>query len=138
MSAKPSTAYEALLAEMLGDLQELLARAEQADLSAKQTAAAITDATASYRAQVDDMVAKLRSETASIVLKTTEHAAQSLVGQQQATLQKAAMQAMQQALTDQVLRRTRRDWMLTACIGAVTGSAFTLAVIGAKAWLIGG
>lgn len=137
MSGKPSTAYEALLAELLGDVQELLARAEHADLSAKQTAVAITEATAAYRAQVDDMVAKLRSETASIVLRTTEHAAKSLVGQQQATLQKAATQAMQQALTDQVLKRTRRDWVLMASVSALTGSVFTLGLIGAHAWLFG-
>lgn len=137
MSGKPSTAYEALLAELLGDVQELLARAEHADLSAKQTAAAITEATAAYRAQVDDMVAKLRSETASIVLRTTEHAAKSLVGQQQATLQKAATQAMQQALTDQVLKRTRRDWMAAIVLSAVTGSAVTLALVGLRSLLNG-
>lgn len=136
MSGNPSNAREALLAELLGDVQVLLARLEEADRSAKATAAAVTDATAQYRGQVDDLVNKLRAETASIVLKTTEHAAQSLVGQQQATLQKAATQAMQQALSDQVLRRTRRDWMLGAIGGALTGSAATLAVLGLRAWLL--
>ncbi|RRS01201.1 hypothetical protein EIP75_21745 [Aquabacterium soli] len=122
---------------MLGDLQVLLARAELVDQSAKQTATAITEATAAYQAQVDDMVAKLRVETASIVLKTTEHAAQSLVGQQQATLQKAATLALQQALTDTVLKRTRRDWIMTASVSALTGSIFTLGLMGAHAWLFG-
>ena len=136
MSGNPSNAREALLAELLGDVQVLLARLEEADRSAKATAAAVTDATAQYRGQVDDLVNKLRAETASIVLKTTEHAAQSLVGQQQATLQKAATQAMQQALSDQVLRSTRRDWMLGAIGGALTGSAATLAVLGLRAWLL--
>jgi hypothetical protein len=135
MTGKPSNAREALLAELLGDVQELLARLEQADQSAKATAAAVTDATAQYRGQVDELVSKLRAETASIVLKTTEHAAQSLVGQQQATLQKAATQAMQQALSEQVLRRTRRDWMLAVVCSALTGSAATLALLGLRAWL---
>jgi phytoene dehydrogenase-like protein len=137
MTAKPSNAREALLAELLGDVQQLLARLEQADQSAKATAAAVTEATAQYRGQVDELVTKLRAETASIVLKTTEHAAQSLVGQQQATLQKAATQAMQQAISSQVLRRTRRDWMMTAACGAMTGSAATLALLGVRAWLWG-
>jgi hypothetical protein len=135
MTGKPSNAREALLAELLGDVQELLARLEQADQSAKATAAAVTDATAQYRGQVDELVSKLRAETASIVLKTTEHAAQSLVGQQQATLQKAATQAMQQALSEQVLRRTRRDWFLAVVCSALTGSAATLALLGLRAWL---
>lgn len=135
MNGKPSNAREALLAELLGDVQEVLARLEQADQSAKTTAAAVTGATAQYRGQVDELVSKLRAETASIVLKTTEHAAQSLVGQQQATLQKAVTQAIQQALSKQVLRRTRRDWMLAVICGALTGSAATLAVLGLRAWL---
>lgn len=135
MTSKPSNAREALLAELLGDVQDLLARLEQADQSAKATAAAVTDATAQYRGQVDELVSKLRAETASIVLKTTEHAAQSLVGQQQATLQKAATQAMQQALSEQVLRRTQRDWILAVVCSALTGSAATLALLGLRAWL---
>lgn len=135
MTGKPSNAREALLAELLGDVQDLLVRLEQADKSANATAAAVTDATAQYRGQVDELVSKLRAETANIVLKTTEHAAQSLVGQQQATLQKAATQAIQQALSEQVLRRTRRDWMLAAVCGALTGSAATLALVSLRAWL---
>lgn len=137
MSDKPSTAKEALLAELLGDVQTLLGLLQEADKSAKATAAAVTDATAQYRGQVDELVNRLRTETASIVLKTTEHAAQSLVGQQQATLQKAATQAMQQALSEQVMRRTRRDWLLAVVCAALTGSAVTLALLGLRGWLFG-
>lgn len=135
MSGKPSNAREALLAELLGDVQTLLARLEQADQSAKATATAVTDATAQYRGQVDELVSKLRAETASIVLRTTEHAATTLVGQQQSTLQKAATQAMHQAMSEQVLRRTRRDWMLAVVLAALTGSAATLALLGLSSWL---
>lgn len=128
MSGKPSNAREALLAELLGDVQTLLTRLEQADESAKTTAAAVTEATARYRDQVDELVTRLRTETASIVLKTTEHAAQSLVGQQQATLQKAATQALQKALSEQVLRRTRRDWWMAICASSAIGAAAALVV----------
>ena len=138
MNGKPSNAKEALLAELLGDVQVLLTRLEQADQSARATAAAVTNATAQYRNQVDGLVIKLRAETTNIVLKTTEHAAQSLVGQQQATLQKAATQAMQQALSEQVLRRTRRDWIAAVICSALTGSAVTLALLGLRTWLFAG
>ena len=138
MSDKPSTAREALLAELLGDVQIVLARLEQADNSAKETANAVTQATTQYRNQVDELVAKLRSETASIIMKTTEHAAQSLVGQQQETLQKAATQAMQLALNDQLLKRSRRDWLMVAAVGAATGACFVLGAIAVRALLVQG
>jgi hypothetical protein len=137
MSGKPSNAREALLAELLGDVQALLVRLEQADQSAKETANAVREATAQYRAQVDELVSKLRAETAAIVLRTTEHAARTLVGQQQATLQKAATLAMQHAITAQVLRRTRRDWLMAAALGALSGSALTIVLFTLRAWLFG-
>lgn len=129
MSGKPSNAKEALLAELLGDVQVLLEQLQTADQSAKATAIAVTEATAQYRAQVDELVAKLRTETASIILKTTEHAAKSLVGQQQETLQKAATQAMQLAMNEQMLRRTRRDWFMAAAIGSIAGSIVTALIL---------
>lgn len=129
MSGQPSTAKEALLAELLGDVQKVLTRLEEADRSAQATALAVTSATAEYRGQVDELVKRMRAETASIVLKTTEHAARTLVGQQQETLQKAATQAMQQALSEQVLRRTRRDWLLAVALSGGISCALTLATI---------
>ena len=135
MSTKPGTAREALLAELLGDVQILLGRLELADKSAKETAIAVTQATAQYRSQVDELVGKLRTETASIIMKTTEHAAQSLVGQQQETLQKAATQAMQLALNDQLLKRSRLDWLMAAAVGAATAASVTLALIALRSQL---
>ena len=135
MSTKPGTAREALLAELLGDVQVLLGRLELADKSAKETAIAVTQATAQYRSQVDELVGKLRTETASIILKTTEHAAQSLVGQQQETLQKAASLAMQSALTEQVLKRSRRDWLLAAAVGAAAAVSVNLALLALRSLL---
>lgn len=135
MSNKPGTAREALLAELLGDVQILLGRLELADKSAKETAIAVTQATAQYRSQVDELVGKLRTETASIILKTTEHAAQSLVGQQQETLQKAASLAMQSALTEQVLKRSRRDWFMAAAVGAAAAVSVNLALLALRSLL---
>ena len=135
MSTKLGTAREALLAELLGDVQILLGRLELADKSAKETAIAVTQATAQYRSQVDELVGKLRTETASIILKTTEHAAQSLVGQQQETLQKAASLAMQSALTEQVLKRSRRDWLLAAAVGAAAAVSVNLALLALRSLL---
>ena len=135
MSTKPGTAREALLAELLGDVQILLGRLELADKSAKETAIAVTQATAQYRSQVDELVGKLRTETASIILKTTEHAAQSLVGQQQETLQKAASLAMQSALTEQVLKRSRRDWFMAAAVGAAAAVSVNLALLALRSLL---
>ena len=135
MTNKPGTAREALLAELLGDVQILLGRLELADKSAKETAIAVTQATAQYRNQVDELVGRLRTETASIILKTTEHAAQSLVGQQQETLQKAASLAMQSALTEQVLKRSRRDWLLAAAVGAAAAVSVNLALLALRSLL---
>jgi len=132
----PATAREALLAELLGDVQKALIRLEQADKSAKDTADAVTKATEQYRGQIDVMVTRLREETASIVFKTTAHAAQSLVGQQQATLQKAATLAIHQALSEQVLRRTRRDWLWMGVGSAFTAAVTTLAVLGVRALIV--
>ena len=78
---------------------------------------------------------KLRTETASIIMKTTEHAAQSLVGQQQETLQKAAVQAMQGALNEQVLKRSRRDWLMAAAVGAAAAVSVTLAMLALRSLL---
>lgn len=130
MSEQPSTVREALLAELLGDIQVALTRLDQVDQSARATADAINRANELYRQQINAMVEKLRTETASIVLKTTEHAANSLVGQQQATLQTAATRAIQKALTPEILRRGRRDWLMAAVLGACSGSAATAILSG--------
>jgi vacuolar-type H+-ATPase subunit H len=122
MSARPGSAKEALIAELLGDVHLLIERVEKADASAKATAQALNEATAGYRTQVDDLTERLRSETTKIITQTTEHAAQSLVSQQASTLQKAATQAMDKALTAQLLKRTWLDWLTAAMIGGLSGA----------------
>jgi len=122
MSERPGSAKEALIAELLGDVHLLIERVEKADASAKATAQALNEATASYRGQVDELTERLRSETTKIITQTTEHAAQSLVSQQASTLQKAATQAMDKALTAQLLKRTWLDWLTAAMIGGLSGA----------------
>jgi vacuolar-type H+-ATPase subunit H len=122
MSERPGTVKEALVAELLGDVHLLIERVEKADASAKATAQALNEATASYRTQVDELTERLRSETTKIIIQTTEHAAQSLVSQQASTLQKAATQAMGKALTAKLLKRTWLDWLTAAMIGGLAGA----------------
>ena len=125
----PSTAKEALIAELLGDVQVLLGRLEQADTSTKATTAALNEATAQYRGQVDGMVAKLRAETANVIMQATEQAAKTMVGQQTETLQRAATAAMQKALSTEVLKRTRRDWFVAVILAAALGCLATLGTL---------
>ena len=128
----PSTAKEALIAELLGDVQVMLGRLEQADVSTQATAAALTEATAQYRGQVDGMVSKLRAETANVIMQATEQAAKTMVGQQAETLQKAATVALQKALSAETLKRTHRDWFAAVLLAAAIGSLATLGTL----WLM--
>ena len=133
MSARaPSTAKEALIAELLGDVQILLGRLEQADISIQATTTALNEATAQYRDQVDSMVSKLRAETANVIRQATDQAAKTMVGQQAETLQKAATAAMQKALSVEVLKRTRWDWFAAVLLAAASGSLVTLGIL----WLM--
>lgn len=127
---KPATTREALVAELIGDVQGLLDRVDlmrtglaQAENSAMAAAAAVEAATSDYKTTINEMVARLRVETASIINQTTEHAARSLVGQQTSTLRQAATEAIQQALTADVLRRRKKEWLYGAILSGVSGFA---------------
>lgn len=122
----PSTAKEALVAELLGDVHVLLARLERVDGNTKATTTALIEATQQYKEQVDGMVAKLRGETANIITQATEQVAKTMVTQQTATLQKAATAAMQVALSVEVLKRTRRDWLTAIVMSAFLGALAAL------------
>jgi Zn-dependent M16 (insulinase) family peptidase len=140
MSVEPTSAREALIAELLGDVHDVLNRMDalrghiaEADASAKATTAALREATTLYQSQVNDMAARLRAETASIIKQTTEHAARSLVGQQSATLQKAATAAMQQAFSKVLLKHTRRDWLIAITLSSLIGAV--VATLACVLWL---
>lgn len=133
MNDRVSTTREALLAELLGDVKVALDRIDAlrlelnaVDTSARATAEALIEATSQYRAQVDDSVARLRVEMSSVILKTTEHAAKALVSQQTATLQQSVRQALKQALTVEMIQRTRIDWFKLIGVGAGIGGFVAL------------
>jgi F0F1-type ATP synthase membrane subunit b/b' len=136
MTKAATNAREALVAELLGDVQTLLDRFEQvgtqlakADANAQATAAALNAATAQYRAQVDEMVARLRAETSSIITHTTQHAAETLVNQQSAMLQQAAINAMQHAFATELGKRTRREWIAALLFTVVVSMIATATVL---------
>ena len=119
MNDRVSTTREALLAELLGDVKVALDRIDDlrvelkaVDTSARETATALTDATSQYKSQVNDSAARLRLEISNIIIKTTEHAAKTLVSQQTATLQQAARLAFKEALNAEMMKRTRMDLSL--------------------------
>lgn len=125
----PSTAKEALIAELLGDVQLLMVRLEQADARTQATTAALREASSEYQSHVDSMVAKLRAETASILVQATDQAAKTMVGQQADTLQKAATTALQRGLSTEVLKKTRWDWIAAVLLAALVGSLVASAAI---------
>lgn len=125
----PSTAKEALIAELLGDVQLLMVRLEQADARTQATTAALREASSEYQSHVDSMVAKLRAETASILVRATDQAAKTMVGQQADTLQKAATTALQRGLSTEVLKKTRWDWIAAVLLAALVGSLVASAAI---------
>ena len=132
MSDKPpSNTREALIAELLGDVQLAIDKADNAiaaagalDKTLGASTAALNSAIENYRAQVNDMMARLRVETATMLTKTTEHAANALVGKQTVVLQEAATNAVRQAIADGIGRRAG----LYLAIGSL-GSALISATI---------
>lgn len=134
-SDRVSTAREALLAELLGDVKDAIGRLDalrselaKADAGTRATADALTTATKQYQTQIDDLVARLRVEMASIITRTTEHAARTLVSQQTQVLQQSATDAIRQALTTTAIRRTRRDWATLTLISAMAGGLISALV----------
>lgn len=136
MNDKVSTAREALIAELLGDVNKtidklaaLSADLESVDNSARETAQALVTATSQYRAQVDDSVARLRVEMSAVIVKATEHAAQALMGQQTKVLQESARLAFSQVLGKELLRKTQADWFKLAGISALIGALVAVAML---------
>ena len=126
-----STKREALIAELLGDVQVAIVQLEKAisagqklDSTLERNTISLTTATEKYRLQVDDMAARLRVETAAMLTKTTEHAATALVGKQTAVLQDAATNAVSKAIRDGLGSRLRKYFAI-----AVIASGLLSAVI---------
>lgn len=137
-SARPSpaTAREALLAELLGDVQHVAQRVEMlldrlsaADTDATNTAAALKQASAEYRHQVDDMLARLRVEFAQLLATAAQHAVGQLAERQTTALQQGAVAAVRQALLDVSRRDQRRQLWLTVALSVAASGLATAAVM---------
>lgn len=132
-SSQPHTAREALLAELLGDVQVLLERVAslqgdmgRAEAGAKHTVAALVEANEQYRRQVDDLMARLRVEFSGLLTTATAHA----VGLQAQAMQDSAVLAVRQAVSADSAARHRRDGLTLAAGSAGVASAVTLLLCG--------
>ena len=136
----PSTTREALLAEMLGDVQIAINKLDTAieagrglDGALSASTASLNAASENYRAQVNDMMARLRVETATMLTKTTEHAANALVGKQTVVLQEAATNAVRQAIADGIGRRASL-YLVIGSLGSALVSA-TIVIVAVKVFV---
>lgn len=132
----PSTTREALLAEMLGDVQIAINKLDTAieagrglDGALSASTASLNAASENYRAQVNDMMARLRVETATMLTKTTEHAANALVGKQTVVLQEAATNAVRQAIADGIGRRVGLYWVIGSLGSALVCAAIVIVAV---------
>lgn len=117
----PSNTREALIAELLGDMSAVLDRStavlqgiKEAEASTLVTTEALREATRNYRSQVDEQVTRLRAETSNMIAKATDAAAQAVVGQQTAVLERAASAAIQKAFQGEVMKKAHMRWILDA------------------------
>lgn len=134
--AGPRNTRDALMAELFGEVDTLLSRCEAIPKELSQVANdlgantnALLAATEKHRAQVDDMIARVRVETAAMLTKTTEHAANALVGQQTAVLQQAASSAVNKAIHDGLGSRLRKYFVVAVLVAAVLSAAIVIAAM---------
>lgn len=132
-----STAREALLAELIGDVQKLWEKLDAASASATATADALQKATQAHEAQIDTTLDKVRAEFSRLIVQATEKAAEALVAPQTNALQAAAVKAMTQALTQSVRARTRREGIQLAALSGAVGAVVALLLQGLWLWTTG-
>lgn len=139
MSSSPTstTAREALLAELIGDVQKLWEKLDAASGSATATADALQKATQAHEAQIDATLDRVRLEFGRLILQTTEKAAEALVAPQTNALQAAAVRAMSLALTSSVRARTRREQLQLAALAGAVGAVASLLLQGLWLWMRG-
>lgn len=143
MSDKPQTVRQALMAELLDDLQRMADRVEalrdlqdRSEAHAKNTAQSLLQASNQFRASVDDTLARLRVEFAALMASATEHAARSVVGEQAQVLERAAMAAVSQSLTREAIKRSRADWLRLVAAGAAIGATAGTLTAGLVIYLV--
>lgn len=132
-----NTAREALLAELIGDVQTLWEKLDAASASATATADALHRATQAHEAQIDTTLDKVRAEFSRLIVQATEKAAEALVAPQTSALQAAAVKAMSQALTQSVRARARRESIQLAALSGAVGAIVALLLQGLWLWTTG-
>lgn len=120
---EPRTAREALIAEMIGDLDVLLARSEAlpalvsaAEENIARTVAALADAGDKYRMAVTAFSEQAKAELTDYL----EHKASKTSEEMRATLQDIAQQALAKEF-----RRAQRSTMVQIGIAALIASGLT-------------
>ena len=131
----PSNTREALIAELLGDMSGVLDRStavlqgiKEAEASTLVTTEALREATQNYRSQVDEQVTRLRAETSNMIARATDAAAQAVVGQQTAVLERAATAAIQKAFQGEAMKTARMRRLIDAGL-LLVGFSGLLAIV---------
>ena len=131
----PSNTREALIAELLGDMSGVLDRStavlqgiKEAEASTLVTTEALREATQNYRTQVDEQVTRLRAETSNMIARATDAAAQAVVGQQTAVLERAATAAIQKAFQGEAMKTARMRRLIDAGL-LLVGFSGLLAIV---------
>ena len=114
----PRSTREALLAELFGDVDQLLNRCEAIPVQVAQAAERITASTQAldgageaYRARINEIAERMRGETSAMLVRVTDQAATTLVQKQTAFLQEAATIAIRNALERELEVRLRRYYV---------------------------
>lgn len=135
---EPRTTREALIAEILGDLDGLLARAEQlprtiadAETRIARTVTALDDAGTRFRDAAAASSEQTRNELVDFLHRTSKEAASVAVGEQRAALHEAARLALRTA-GDQAIRHIGPRLLehgITALLASILTAGFVLYLV---------
>lgn len=135
VDAKPSTAKEALLAELLGDVLALLQKAESVGIEVR-AAAELAQASATalqleserHREGVDDMLKRTRVEFATLLSTTMDSMVAQLATRQGKALEAAAVKAIASAVDKEAQKQRERLLVRTVGIASLVGAGTALAI----------
>jgi hypothetical protein len=140
--AKSATTREALIAELLGDLQVASGKLDHAVAAAARmtdridaSTRSLNVATDQYRSSLDDMAARLRVEIATLMQTATAHAAKAVVSQQAVVLQQAAASAVQKAIQDGLGSRLRKYFVVAVIASGMLSAIIVMTAIKLR-WVI--
>lgn len=133
---KPTTAREALLAELLGDVQALLHKADAVGASvreaaelAQNAASALQSESARHRDGVDDMLKRTRVEFAAVLTTTMDASVSALASKQSKALEAAAVRAIAAAIDKEAQRQRDRTLARTVALASAIGAGVGVAVV---------